>query len=108
MLERAIRLPLLCSCDVCGFDWICDTFIRCPVCNLGDYRVMPLSENLMYDMDWINKFFLKGGDEKKMLGEDEVRNLKLMMSERMSVIPDEREKERIRVFICALECVLND
>ena len=108
MLKCAEHLPLLCFCNICNYIWISREFIYCPVCDCANYHIIPIYEHVRFTLSWLIDNNFMGGDEKKMLREDEIRNLKLMMMERMSVMPDQHEKERTRVFISALECVLND
>jgi len=68
-IRCAIKQPLLCICDFCDFVWICDDFIRCPFCNMGNYHVVPIHDNKYLTMGWLDNYFLehcvKDGGEKK-------------------------------------------
>ena len=107
------RLSLLCICNVCNMVWTCNVFQYCPVCDCGNYRVVPIWEHAMFTHSWLKRNGIEldkenGGGDVSMLREDEIRNLKLMMKERMCAVYDEHERERTQVFISALDCVLNE
>ena len=37
-------VPLVFVCNVCGFVWTCDVFVRCPGCDGADLVVVPLKD----------------------------------------------------------------
>jgi hypothetical protein len=44
---------LLCLCRYCGDLWISTGFIRCPVCDSANIKVIPLRDHRYCTMSWV-------------------------------------------------------
>lgn len=49
--------PLLHLCIFCGNTWICNRAIRCPVCNSGNIRIVPIPKrnHPLFNLGWLNR-----------------------------------------------------
>lgn len=54
--------PLLSLCRFCGNIWVSNTAIRCPRCDFGNVRIIPIPFNNhpKFTFDWLKS--LKGND----------------------------------------------
>ena len=47
------RGSLLCRCNSCHSFFICTGFMRCPVCDGGDIRDVPIREHPCFTQAWL-------------------------------------------------------
>ena len=107
------KVSMLNLCRFCGNVWICDTHIRCPYCNGGNYLNVPFEENDNFNFTRLERIGFKylrkclniGG---AMLSEFEIRNIVEKERMYMEQIVDPAERKVAGAFIAGLECVLND
>lgn len=46
--------PLLCQCHCCGNVFVSSDFMRCPICNSGNYKHIPISNHPGFNFSWLS------------------------------------------------------